>query len=138
MSLLFSDNQYDTDIQITTVVILIWYDNPYDSDNRYIVILSHSSAPSYHNMSLCPYIMDRLHGKFLMGIQLWGNMVQFQSSLMRGRYGIMRKLDLKILILVIKFFKIVKGCVILATIVPWFKRLLHYIFLFYLKKRSKI
>ena len=71
------------------------YDNPYDSYNRYIVILSHSSAPSYHNRSLCPYIMDRLHGKFLMGIQLWGNMVHYQSSLMRGRYSIMRKLEFR-------------------------------------------
>ena len=54
------------------------YDNPYDSYNRYIVILSHSSAPSYHNRSLCPYIMDRLHGKFLMGIQHWCHKVCYQ------------------------------------------------------------
>ena len=40
----FSDNRYDTDIHITTVVIPIWYDNLYVFDNRYIVILSHSSV----------------------------------------------------------------------------------------------
>ena len=96
------------------------------------------SKYSVHSRSLLIYFTDLLHGKFLMGIQLWGNMVLYQSSLMRGLYSIMRKLNLKILILVIKFFNMMKGWVILPTIVPWFKILLHYIFLFYLKKRSKI
>ena len=49
----FSDNQYDNDIHITTVVIPIWYDNPYVFDNRYIVILSHSSA------TICKWVNDK-------------------------------------------------------------------------------
>ena len=78
---------------------------------------------------------DFLQNRFRLGIQLECVVHHSCQSIFICTFGIRRKLDLKIMILVIKFFKIVKGWVILSTNVPWSERFSDYILLFYLLKR---